>query len=199
MKLKGLYYYVLSIMLGVALLLPSNVTAQTVPPSLRFGHLTANEGLPGRHVLAIFQDRQGFMWFGTEDGLAKYDGYRFIIYRNDPDNPQSLSASAVNALYEDPEGYVWIGTVNGLNRFDPATESFTHYLSDGDDSRGDGTRRGRRHSLGFGTGDHHCARGATLDAQHRARGAAGRPDHTAFRELPGHHRTQRGRIGPARE
>ena len=122
------------ILIGIVwLLLARAVAAQEHHPPLRFTHLTANEGLPGRLVLAIVQDRQGFMWFGTEDGLAKYDGYTFVVYRNDPDDPRSISNSSVNALYEDPEGYLWVGTVNGLNRFDPATETFTQYLPAPDD------------------------------------------------------------------
>ncbi len=140
MKFKGVFNtavrcWLSFIIVGVVcLLLARGVAAQENSPPPRFEHLTPNEGLPGRHVLAILQDRQGFMWFGTEDGLAKYDGYTFVTYRHDPDNPQSLSASAVNALYADPAGYLWIGTVNGLNRFDPATETFTRYPPDATDA-----------------------------------------------------------------
>ena len=79
----------------------------------------------------MIQDRRGFMWFGTEDGLNRYDGYGFFVIRNDPDNPSSLSHNDVTTLYEDHSGIIWMGTNNGgLNRYDPATETFTRYQFD---------------------------------------------------------------------
>ena len=68
------------------------------------------------------------MWFGTEDGLHKYDGYSFTIYRHDPSDPSSLSDNKVTAIYEDRSGVFWIGVGDGLNKFDPHAEKFTRYL-----------------------------------------------------------------------
>ena len=73
------------------------------------------------------QDRRGFLWFGTYDGLNRYDGYRFKIYRSKPGEPNSLSQKTVFCLLEDKDGMIWIGTAGGLDRFDPTTETFAHY------------------------------------------------------------------------
>ncbi len=95
---------------------------------IRFDRLSIDDGLMQRSVDAIVQDRQGFMWFGTQDGIDKYDGYTFTPYKHDLDDPQSLRSGYVRVLYEDADGILWIGIRGGLNRFDPATETFTHYL-----------------------------------------------------------------------
>jgi serine phosphatase RsbU (regulator of sigma subunit)/ligand-binding sensor domain-containing protein len=68
------------------------------------------------------------MWFGTQDGLNKYDGYSFKVYRPDPENPNSVSHNIILALREDHRGLIWIGTMGGgLNQFNRETETFTHY------------------------------------------------------------------------
>jgi ligand-binding sensor domain-containing protein/signal transduction histidine kinase len=72
------------------------------------------------------------MWFGTLDGLNKYDGYRFTTYRHDPQNPNSLSDNAIWAIHEDRSGLLWLATNAGLNRFDPRSEKFTAYRHDPD-------------------------------------------------------------------
>ena len=96
--------------------------------TIRFSHLDVDDGLSGNSVRAILQDRQGFMWFGTWNGLNRYDGYTFKVYKRDPDNANSLSDNLVTAICEDESGTLWLGTGAGeLNRFDPRTETFTHY------------------------------------------------------------------------
>jgi signal transduction histidine kinase/ligand-binding sensor domain-containing protein len=97
--------------------------------SLRFEHLTIDNGLSQNAVLALLQDNQGYIWIGTQDGLNRYDGITFTHFRNDPDDPASISHNSISALYEDTEGYIWVGTSGGgLNRFDRVTGKFTHYL-----------------------------------------------------------------------
>ncbi len=91
------------------------------------------QGLSSALVMGIVQDPQGFMWFGTQDGLDKYDGYDFTVYKNNPDDPHSLSNNFILALYVDRSGVLWIGTWGGLNRFDVATERFSAYRYDPDD------------------------------------------------------------------
>ncbi len=99
--------------------------------TIRFEHISLDRGLSQSVVLAILQDQQGFLWFGTQEGLNRYDGYEFIVYKNDPSDPYSISNSFVQALYEDDDGILWIGTFGGgLNRFDPRTEKFTAYYPD---------------------------------------------------------------------
>lgn len=92
-----------------------------------FERISLEAGLSQSAVFCILQDRKGFLWVGTEDGLNRYDGYEFKIFRHDPDNPGSLSNNQVRALYEDSSGILWVGTRGGLNRFDRETETFTCY------------------------------------------------------------------------
>ena len=80
---------------------------------IRFTHLSIGEGLSHSRVNAITQDPYGFMWFGTEDGLDRYDGYRFVPYRHARDAPSSLSHSQIGALHADRTGIIWIGVGGG--------------------------------------------------------------------------------------
>jgi ligand-binding sensor domain-containing protein/signal transduction histidine kinase len=97
------------------------------PSNLRFEHVSIEQGLSQESVLNILQDRQGFMWFGTQAGLNRYDGYRSTVYRTDPLDPGSLPDSFVNASFEDAEGRLWFGTKGGLARFDAASGKFVRY------------------------------------------------------------------------
>ncbi len=100
-------------------------------PVTRFAHLTSDDGLADNTVEAILQDHTGFMWFGTNDGLSRYDGYKFTTYRHDPQQSNSLSQNHIHDLFEDKDGNIWIGTEGGgVNRFDPRTETFTSYMPD---------------------------------------------------------------------
>ena len=98
--------------------------------AVKFQRISIEKGLSQSTVNCILQDQKGFLWFGTEDGLNKHDGYGFKIYRPLPQNPNSLSNNSIWALYEDRERNIWIGTYNGLNKFDTKTERFTRYLHD---------------------------------------------------------------------
>ena len=101
---------------------------------LRFDHISIEQGLSQSSVHVIFQDSYGFLWFGTQDGLNRYDGYTFKTYKPDPDSPDSLSDRWVNSIAEDQEGYLWIATrLGGLNRYDPRTEQFIHFRHDATD------------------------------------------------------------------
>ncbi len=98
---------------------------------LRFEHLTIDDGLSQNAGLALLQDRQGYLWIGTQDGLNRYDGYTITQFKHDPDNPQTISANSIIALYEDREGFLWVGTWGGgLNRLDPVSGQFTRYQPD---------------------------------------------------------------------
>jgi ligand-binding sensor domain-containing protein/signal transduction histidine kinase len=98
---------------------------------IRFDHIGIEQGLSQSSVRAILQDNKGFLWFGTEDGLNRYDGYTFTAFKPDPDNPTSLSDRWITSLVEDSSGYLWIGTrQGGLNRYNPYTGQFTHFQHD---------------------------------------------------------------------
>ncbi len=121
-------------LLALVLILTSQNLLHAQLQEFTFEHLTTADGLTSNNVSTIVQDAQGFMWFGTTKGLHKYDGYQFVIYRHDEEDPHSLSDDRVSAIYEDREGTLWVGTSGGgLNRFDRATETFTHYRHDADD------------------------------------------------------------------
>jgi len=80
---------------------------------IKFESLTIEDGLSQSSVFEILQDNRGMMWFGPWDGLNRYDGYNFAIYRYDEQNPHSLSNNEIRALYEDSQGVLWIGTSEG--------------------------------------------------------------------------------------
>ena len=102
--------------------------------TLRFDHINIEQGLSQSSVRVILQDSIGFMWFGTEDGLNRYDGYTFKNFKPDPDAINSISGRFITAIVEDQEGYIWIGTrQGGLNRYDPRTEQFKHYRHNDED------------------------------------------------------------------
>lgn len=96
---------------------------------LRFRHITLEQGLSQLTISSIARDRVGFMWFGTQDGLNKYDGSTFRVYRNNPYDKNSLPDDNIRSMYFDnEEGVLWIGTRSGgLAKFSPETEIFTRY------------------------------------------------------------------------
>jgi ligand-binding sensor domain-containing protein len=117
-----------------------------IPPSqyLRFARLTAKDGLSTDQTFHSAQYRYGFMWFATIDGLNRYDGAKFKIYRHDPDDPSSLSNNVVRAMIVDQNGIPWLGTFGGgLNQYDPKKDAFIRYQHDSDDPRGPSMRTGR--------------------------------------------------------
>jgi two-component system, sensor histidine kinase ChiS len=99
--------------------------------SMLFEHLSIEDGLSQSVVNVILQDHLGFMWFGTQDGLNRFDGNEITIFKHDPNQPGSICDNFIQSIYEDDEGILWVGTFGGgLNRFDPKTEQFYCYLPD---------------------------------------------------------------------
>jgi len=94
---------------------------------LKFRHLTVKDGLSNNNVLCVLQDQKGFLWFGTTNGLNRYDGYSFKVYQNVVSDSTSLSDNRIRAMAEDIQGRIWIGTNNGLNCFEPVSETFRHF------------------------------------------------------------------------
>ncbi|HZY78520.1 MAG TPA: two-component regulator propeller domain-containing protein [Cyclobacteriaceae bacterium] len=104
------------------------LTSAAQTGNVKFNHIGTKDGLSHGNVITTMQDRKGFMWFGTRDGLNKYDGYNFTSYKNDPENPKTLANNIVMDLVEDADGGIWVATGGGgLDHFDPSTEIFTHY------------------------------------------------------------------------
>lgn len=92
-----------------------------------FRHYKAEDGLTFNTVRSIIQDRHGFMWFGTEDGLNRFDGYSFKEFRNSKSGKSSLTSNYISILLEDSRGDIWIGTDEGVNIYHPLTEEFTRF------------------------------------------------------------------------
>ncbi len=109
-------------------------TAYRAP--VRFEPISIEQGLSQSSVVAILQDRKGFLWFGTDNGLNRYDGYDFRIFRNDPSDPDSIGDSKIVTLLEDSLGRLWVGTsYGGLNLFDRDREEFIRARPDPADPR----------------------------------------------------------------
>ncbi|MBI3151926.1 MAG: GAF domain-containing protein [Chloroflexi bacterium] len=131
---------------GVPATTPEPQTTALVPPlsqpgipnfnrSIRFEHISLEQGLSQSVINVIFQDSKGFLWIGTEDGLNRYDGYSFKVYKPEAENETSLSNRWITSIVEDRDGYLWIGTrQGGLNRFDPRSGLFTVFKHDPTDN-----------------------------------------------------------------
>ncbi|TVZ54959.1 signal transduction histidine kinase [Lutibacter sp. Hel_I_33_5] len=94
---------------------------------LKFKHLSSKDGLSQRSVIDIYQDKKGYIWFGTRDGLNKYDGYNFVIYRHNSEDSESLSHNWITTIHEDTYGNLWVGTKDGLNKYNPQKNNFKRY------------------------------------------------------------------------
>lgn len=97
------------------------ITYSSFPSEPRFKTVTSKDGLSQSEVYCFLNDEQGFMWFGTVDGLNKYDGYTITQFNTEKNNPNSLSNNTIRALAEDSKNRIWIGTDDGLNVYDTKT------------------------------------------------------------------------------
>ncbi len=93
--------------------------------SIKFERISSKHGLSQNTIITINQDALGFMWFGTSDGLNRYDGYDFKTYKRIPGDSTSINHHVVNCIYQDSVGILWISTDNGVNRFDPVSGQFS--------------------------------------------------------------------------
>ena len=103
------------------LLLVTGIPVLAQRQNLKFNHLDINAGLSQNHVMCILQDSKGFMWIGTSDGLNKYDGYRFTLYKQDAKDKNSISGNYITDIKEDAEGMIWIATRRLLLSHTPFT------------------------------------------------------------------------------
>jgi ligand-binding sensor domain-containing protein/signal transduction histidine kinase/DNA-binding response OmpR family regulator len=106
-------------------LLSTNVAAETL--NLRFSHITTDDGLVHNHVTCIMQDSSGLMWFGTKNGLCRYDGYEIKTYQHNANDSSSLNHNFIHSIFQDREKRIWIGTENGICRYLPDRDAFVQY------------------------------------------------------------------------
>ncbi len=127
-RLHGRIHHWLALCL-LALALPA--IAQTRPGLVSFQRIAMPDNVPAHLTTALAQDARGFLWIGTQDGLVRYDGYAFKVYRHRPGDPASLGGSYVRSLLVSRDGRIWVGTISGgLAVLDPKTERFTQYRHD---------------------------------------------------------------------
>lgn len=104
-----------------------------LPRNLQLGLINQRDGLSQAAVHAVIQDQQGYMWFGTQEGLNRYDGHEIMVYEHIADNPNTLSHDWVWSLIVDDDGVMWVGTNGGgLNRFDRLNNQFLSFQHDPD-------------------------------------------------------------------
>ena len=103
---------------------------------IRFSHVPADSGLSQARAAQIVQDDDGFLWFATQYGLNRYDGYHFRVFVHDPTRANSLSCAYIYSLLKDRDGRLWVGCEHGVDRFDKETEAFVHYRIDSQASTG---------------------------------------------------------------
>ncbi len=124
---------VLLALIGAFLTLFAPALSQT--PEVKFEHRSIEQGLSQSTVNAIAQDAQGFLWFGTQDGLNKFDGYSIRVYKHRPGDSSSLSDNGIWCLAKGSDEDLWIGTMRGgLNRYDLRTETFSSFVHSDQDT-----------------------------------------------------------------
>ncbi|MBK9418606.1 MAG: hypothetical protein IPN62_15325 [Flavobacteriales bacterium] len=104
--------------------LPAHAQEDTLFLPLRA--ITIEDGLSQGMVNTIVQDRYGYMWLATKDGLNRYDGYTFTVFRHDPEDSTTVRSNYIYTLMEDRQGRMWVGTAEGIDLFDRTTETFRH-------------------------------------------------------------------------
>ena len=134
MNMNGLYFLVRNVIFRTVLtfLLSGVIPIRAAGPGhLRFERLDIRDGLSQNAVLCFLQDRRGFLWLGTQDGLNLYDGYQFKVFRSSSDDEATLSGDFIQCLYEDRSGTLWVGTDGkGVNRYDAESGTFQRIKGD---------------------------------------------------------------------
>jgi ligand-binding sensor domain-containing protein/signal transduction histidine kinase len=123
--IQRLFSLIICFLLLIFIASPKDLFAQK--EEINFEYITVTDGLSQNSVTCIYQDQQGYMWFGTRDGLNRYDGYKLELYYYDALDSTSLSNSSIASIYQDKYGVLWIGTNGGLNRYNPVKNNFTRY------------------------------------------------------------------------
>ena len=132
--MKKNHSFLLKIILTLLMLLIFGVIPLSAAENFYFDHLGTEDGLSMNNVNAIVRDKTGFVWIGTEDGLNRFDGYDFVVYHNQSEDPQSISSNYIIALLYDSKDRLWVTTREGLCRYLPEQDAFVRYPTGGADS-----------------------------------------------------------------
>lgn len=122
--IKKYLYIILLLWIGSCI---NNIYAEKRDPSIRFTSLSIDNGLSQSTVYDIIQDKKGFLWVATADGLNKYDGYTFTVYRHENYNHNSIQSDLIRSLFLDDKGELWVGTNSGLALYDSKKDIFHTY------------------------------------------------------------------------
>ena len=114
---------------ALVVLLIFKFSAFSQATNIKFKHISIKEGLSQSTINAMAQDEMGFMWFATQDGLNRYDGYEFTTYKHEVEDSNTISNGFVNCFYKDYKGNLWIGTNSGVNIFNHSANNFIHIES----------------------------------------------------------------------
>ncbi|HYG19804.1 MAG TPA: two-component regulator propeller domain-containing protein [Ohtaekwangia sp.] len=112
----------------------ASLSALAQPEAMRFEHFTIQDGLSQSQPFCILQDSRGYLWIGTQDGLNRFDGHTFKVYKNDPFDSTTLTHNWVWTVEEDDHGDLWIGTFQGLCKYLRAQDRFVQYYHNPKDS-----------------------------------------------------------------
>ena len=117
-----IYYFVVILCISSSTLIAQNTKLKT------FEHLNPDQGMNSYIAPCLIQDKTGYLWFGTYNGLNRYDGNSFTSYKHEPGNPNCINSGSVQALCEDKDGNIWVGTSLGIDKLAPATGNFSHFV-----------------------------------------------------------------------
>ncbi|MFR4003309.1 MAG: two-component regulator propeller domain-containing protein [Romboutsia timonensis] len=119
--------YIIYMLLLIILLITTNIVYVSAYNNINFKNITSEDGLSQGTVETIIQDDQGYIWLGTNDGLCRYNGYEFKIYKHDEELENSITNNYIVDIKQDNLGNIWVGTANGLSKIDTKTDLITNY------------------------------------------------------------------------
>lgn len=119
--------YIIYMLLLIILLITTNIVYVSAYNNINFKNITSEDGLSQGTVETIIQDDQGYIWLGTNDGLCRYNGYEFKIYKHDEELENSITNNYIVDIKQDNSGKIWGGTANGLSKIDTKTDLITNY------------------------------------------------------------------------
>ncbi|REL34941.1 EAL domain-containing protein [Thalassotalea euphylliae] len=129
--LHRVFFFWLLIAVSISSVLVSKIShASHFDNNATFQQFTTSDGLSQSYVFSIVQDSNGFLWFATADGLNRYDGFEFVHYRHNVQDPNSVADNYIRTLFIDSENTLWVGTKGGLSRFNPSRNNFDNFTTD---------------------------------------------------------------------